>query len=136
LTIHFVTHAGQVARSTGMPQWVKGVANGARGEIAVSFHAPNGSISDFATTLRHEMAHVALFRAAGDRPLPRWFQEGVAESLTEEVSFGRAEALATAIFGAGVPELAKIDEAFHGDQRETGVAYAAARDFVAFLRFY
>ncbi len=136
LSIHFVTHAGRSAQATGMPEWAKGVANPKRGEIIISYHAPDGSVSDFATTLRHEMVHVALYRAAGERSLPRWFQEGVAESLTEEIDFGRAEALASAVFGAGVPELAKIDEAFAGDQRQAGVAYAAARDFVSFLRYY
>ena len=136
LTIHFVTHAGRIATATGMPTWAKGVANPPRGEIIVSLHAPNGALSDYETTLRHELVHVALYRAAGNRNLPRWFQEGVAESLTEEVDFGRAEALAGAVFGAGVPKLAKIDEAFQGDQQTAGVAYAAARDFVTYLRYY
>lgn len=136
LTVHFVTHAGRIADATGMPRWAKGVANPPRGEIIISLHAPDGARSDYVTTLRHEMVHVALYRAAGDRHLPRWFQEGVAQSLTEEVDFGRAEALAAAVFGAGVPELAKIDASFHAEQREAGVAYAAARDFVTFLRYF
>lgn len=136
LTIHFVTHAGRVAQATGMPEWVKGVANPPRGEIAISLHAPDGSVSDFANTLRHELVHVALYRAAGDRPLPRWFHEGVAESLTEEISLGRAETLAQAVFGPGVPTLENFDAAFSQDQRRVEVAYAAARDFVTFLRYY
>jgi hypothetical protein len=136
LTIHFVTHAGRVAQATGMPEWVKGVANPPRGEIAISLHAPDGSISDFENTLRHELVHVALYRAAGDRPLPRWFHEGVAESLTEEVSLARSESLAQAVFGRGVPQLERLDASFSADKRQVEVAYAAARDFVTFLRYY
>lgn len=136
LTIHFVTHAGRVAQATGMPEWVKGVANPPRGEIAISLHAPDGSVSDFANTLRHELVHVALYRAAGDRDLPRWFHEGVAESLTEEISLARSESLAQAVFGPGVPTLDDFDAAFTADQRRVEVAYAAARDFVTFLRYY
>lgn len=136
LTIHFVTHAGRVAQATGMPEWVKGVANPPRGEIAISLHAPDGSVSDFATTLRHELVHVALYRAAGNRPLPRWFHEGVAESLTEEISLARSESLAQAVFGPGVPTLERFDAAFNGDRQRVEVAYAAARDFVTFLRYY
>jgi hypothetical protein len=135
MTIHFVTHAGQVAEASEMPRWVNGVASPERGEIIVSYHTPDGAVNDYAGTLEHELIHVGLYRATAGHKLPRWFHEGVAESLSDEVSFQRAEALAAAVFGAGVPEIERFDLAFHGDQRLASVAYAAARDFVTFLRY-
>ena len=36
---------------------------------------PDSSLDD---VLLHETAHVLVARAAGGRPLPRWFQEGMA----------------------------------------------------------
>ncbi len=136
MTIHLVSHAGRVARATGMPVWVSGVAHPPRGEIAISMHDPDGSRSEIDTLLRHELVHVALYRATGGAELPRWFHEGVAESLANEVSLMRAEALAGAVFGAGVPPIDRMEAEFHGDARQASVAYAAARDFATWLRYY
>ncbi|RMG98123.1 MAG: hypothetical protein D6705_06835 [Deltaproteobacteria bacterium] len=135
LTIHLVDHAGAVASATGMPRWVAGVARPETGEIVVARHGPDGSRSDLAGLLRHEMAHVALYRAVDGHRVPRWLHEGVAESLEGKVSLARAETLAGAVFGPGVPELADLERAFSSDDpTEVSVAYAAARDFVAHLR--
>jgi hypothetical protein len=136
MTIHLVSHAGMVARATGMPVWVSGVAHPPRGEIAISMHNPDGSRSDLDTLLRHELVHVGLHRATGGAELPRWFHEGVAESLANEVSLMRAEALAGAVFGTGVPPIGQMEAAFHGDAHQASVAYAAARDFATWLRYY
>jgi len=136
MTIHLVNHAGMVARATGMPVWVSGVAHSASGEIAIAMHNPDGSRSDLNTLLRHELVHVALHRATNGAQLPRWFHEGVAESLANEVSLMRAEALAGAVFGSGVPGLDRLEAEFHGDGRQASVAYAAARDFATWLRYH
>jgi len=136
LTIHLVRHAGMVARATGMPEWVSGVAHPPSGEIAIAMHDPDGSRSDLDTLLRHELVHVALFRATAGAELPRWFHEGVAESFANEVSLMRAETLAGAVFGSGVPDVDGLERAFHGDARQAGVAYAAARDFTTWLRYH
>jgi hypothetical protein len=136
LTIHLVSHAGMVAKATGMPTWVSGVAHSPSGEIAISMHDPDGSRSDLDTLLRHELVHVALHRATGGEELPRWFHEGVAESLANEVDLMRAEALAGAVFGRGVPPLEGLEAEFHGDARQASVAYAAARDFATWLRYH
>lgn len=134
--IHVVSHSGMVARATGMPVWVSGVAHPPRGEIAIAIHDPDGSRSDLDTLLRHELVHVALYRASGGADLPRWFHEGVAESIANEVDLLRAEALAGAVFGVGVPPIGELEAAFHGDARQASVAYAAARDFATWLRYH
>ena len=135
LTIHLVDHAGAVATATGMPRWVAGVARPETGEIVIARHGPDGDRTDLAGLLRHEMAHVALYRAAGGRRLPRWLHEGVAEALEGKVSLARAETLAGAVFGPGVPEMDELERAFASDDpAKVQVAYATARDFVAFLR--
>lgn len=136
LTIHFVTHAGQVAAATGMPKWVAGVANGARGEIAIAYHSPDGSRSDLASLLRHEMAHVALRRAVQGASMPRWFHEGVADSLGADIDLGRANTLAAAAFGVGIPPLEQWDYALMSQGEAVSNAYAASRDFVKHLRYY
>ncbi len=133
--ITFVDHAGRVAETTGMPHWVAGVARPEAGDIVIARHGPDGARTDLERLLKHEMAHVILHRAAGGASLPRWFHEGVAESLTGGISLGRAHTLAQAVFGAGVPDLARLEAQFHGsDGPDAAVAYAASRDLIEFLR--
>lgn len=135
LRITFVEHAGGVARATGTPQWVAGVASPPRGEIAIALYGPDGAPSNLEELLRHEMAHVALHRAVGGADVPRWFHEGVAESFTGTISLARAQALAGAVFGGGVKDLEGLERDFRGaDGVDASVAYAAARDFVIFMR--
>ncbi|MEM7151822.1 MAG: hypothetical protein AAF799_03225 [Myxococcota bacterium] len=137
LKVIFVDHAGQVAQATGMPHWAAGVANGRRGEILIARHGPDGSPTNLEELLRHEMAHVALHRATNGAPLPRWFNEGMAESFEGTLSLQRTQTLASAVFGPGVPDLEHLEENFQGaDGPEAAVAYAAARDLVDFMRSY
>src|SRR5262249_52269619 len=67
--------SSEAARET--PRWVTGFA---REDVVVLFprRAPRYPSGAFADVLKHEVAHVLLFRASGGRPLPRWFHEGVA----------------------------------------------------------
>ena len=136
LTINYVAHSGRIAEGTGMPRWAAGVAHSESGEIVIARHAPDGSLTDLDSLLRHEMAHVALYRATGGEPLPRWFHEGVAESFGNEIDLMRSQTLAGAVYGAGVPALAQLEENFHGvDPIAATVSYAAARDFVNYVRY-
>lgn len=133
--IIFVDHAGRVARASGMPTWAAGVAHPPTGEILIARHGPDGAPTNLEELLRHEMAHVILYRATDGAELPRWFHEGVAESFNGTISFSRAQTLASAVFGPGVPDLERLEESFHGsDGPEVAVAYAAARDLVEYMR--
>jgi hypothetical protein len=137
LRIHYVDHAGRVAEASGMPRWVAGVANSAGGEIMIARHGPSGSPTDLEALLRHEMTHVALHRATNGAKVPRWFNEGLAESLEGNVDLGRVETLANLVFGRGVPSLERMEAQFREtDDEEASAAYASARDLVNFLRYY
>jgi hypothetical protein len=135
LSITFVKHAGRVAEATSMPKWVAGVAHPPSGEIMIARYGPDGAATRLEELLKHEMAHVVLHRATDGVALPRWFHEGVAESFTDTISFGRAQTLATAVFGTGVPDLERLEAQFHGEEAvDASVAYAAVRDLVNYLR--
>ena len=135
LTISYVTHSGRIADATGVPVWAAGVAHSASGEIVIAQHAPDGSRTDLDSLLRHELAHVALHRATGGQPIPRWFHEGIAESFGNGVDLLRSQTLAGAIFGPGVPPLEQLEDNIRGsDPISATVGYAAARDFVNYLR--
>jgi len=135
VTITFLKHSGRVAQASAMPHWVAGVAHSSSGEILIARHAPDGSQTNLEELLKHEMAHVVLYRALDGHPVPRWFNEGIADSFTGLLSLKRAQTLATAVFGPGVPNLERLEAHFRGaDGVDASVAYAAARDFVGFLR--
>lgn len=135
LTISYVTHSGRIAEGTGVPRWAAGVAHSESGEIVIAQHAPDGSRTDLDSLLRHELAHVALHRATAGQPLPRWFHEGIAESFGNGVDLLRSQTLAGAIFGPGVPPLAQLEDNIRGtDAIAATIGYAAARDFVNYLR--
>src|SRR5882757_3685698 len=64
-----------------VPPWVAGFASSSE-DMVVLFPArtpsyPNGSLED---VLRHEVTHVWIGRASAQRPIPRWFNEGLAMS--------------------------------------------------------
>jgi hypothetical protein len=137
LHIVFLDHAGRVADVSGMPRWVAGVAHPPTGAITIARHGPDGAPTDLETLLKHEMAHVVLHRAIHGAEVPRWFHEGIAEAFQGDVSLLRAQTLASAVFGGGVPDLDGLETQFEGDDGpRVSAAYAAARDLVTFLRLY
>jgi len=114
-----------------VPAWVAGFAAGREG-VVVLFPArapsyPDSSLDDL---LRHEVAHVLAARAAGGRPLPRWFDEGLA--MIAGGTWGvddRARFLLELLVDRGEP-LAGLDRRFAGGQRQVAGAYALAGAFV------
>lgn len=67
------------ATARAAPAWVAGYAYGALSRIVLfPERVPRYPDSTLEELLLHEVAHVLLDRAAGHRPLPRWFHEGVA----------------------------------------------------------
>jgi MYXO-CTERM domain-containing protein len=76
------------------------------------------------------VAHVLTARAAGGRPLPRWFDEGLA--MIAGGTWGaddHARFLLELMVEPGVP-LARLDSRFAGTQRQVAGAYAVAGTFV------
>ena len=134
MQIWFFDHAGRVAEASDMPKWVAGVAHSSTGEIMIARHGPDGAPTNLESLLKHELAHVALHRATGGAKVPRWFHEGMAESLEGGISFSRSQTLATAVFGRGVPDFDTLEKMFYSDGQDAAAAYAASRDFINFLR--
>ena len=76
--------------------------------------------------LVHEVTHVLLHRAAGGRPLPRWFHEGVALLAARDWRLADGERLLVGGV-SGVPRsAAALERAFAGEGYATDTAYAIA----------
>jgi len=114
-----------------VPPWISGYALPASSMIVLfPARAPSYPDSSLDDLLRHEVAHVLAARAAAGRPLPRWFDEGLA--MIAGGAWGADDSLRfllAAMVDHGVP-LAELDRRFAGSQRQVAGAYAVAGAFV------
>jgi hypothetical protein len=114
-----------------VPRWVVGYALGDRGLIVLLPERvpryPDSSLDD---VLLHETAHVLVARAAGGRPLPRWFQEGMAMIAGRSWGLDDRTRLTLALLVDRPVSLAALDGRFAGGQAEVNRAYAVAGSFV------
>ena len=117
---HFREWAGD-----GAPEWGAAVAFPARKLVVLQGRAANSSAGDPVRVLRHELAHLALFEALGDKP-PRWFHEGYASVAAGE--WGRDDVLATSVALAmrRGRTLAQVDSGFDAGVVSAEASYALA----------
>lgn len=115
----------------GAPEWGAAIAFPASHRI-VMHGRDNGAAGDPRVTLRHELAHLALFEALGPT-VPRWFDEGYASFAAGE--WGRDDVLVTSLglVWRGVPTLAGLDSGFYRGSETAQRAYALAHRAVAEL---
>ena len=109
----------------GAPEWGAAVALPGRRLVVMQGRAANSSAGDPVRVLRHELAHLALHEALGDKP-PRWFDEGYASVAAGE--WGRDELLATSLALAmrRGRTLAQLDSGFRGGTVAAEASYALA----------
>ncbi|MDW8363372.1 MAG: hypothetical protein RMK74_13300, partial [Myxococcales bacterium] len=93
----------------------------------------SGRVGDATSVLVHELSHVALHRASGGAPLPRWFVEGVAIHQAGEASFARTRLLWGATVAGRLLPLEDLERRFPSEPGVVDLAYAQAADFVRFL---
>jgi hypothetical protein len=116
---------GNDLRAQATPDWIVGLASG-RDRIVIFPDRvggyPYGSLE---AVVRHEIAHLALNARADDRPLPRWFHEGVAVSL--ESGWGVGGQLRLVLATLQNPGIGDLTQLFASDaQSEAALAYLLA----------
>ncbi len=123
--IHFRDAIGPTA-----PEWGAAIAIPERGQVVMQGSRASSAAGDPRSTLRHELAHLALHEYLGDIP-PRWFDEGYASYAAGELE--RDDVLATnvALVFRGIPSLDSLDSFFAGGESQAQIAYALARRAVA-----
>lgn len=115
------------------PSWSVGYAFGAAGLVVLlPSRVPGYPDRSLESVLLHEVAHVLVARAAGRRPVPRWFDEGVAMAVSRVTLSDRTH-LVFATIRRGSLSLADLDRAFPAGPGAAGRAYALAGAFVRHL---
>jgi hypothetical protein len=115
----------------GAPPWAIGVAYPDLGVISVATRR-GAQVEDPTSTLRHELAHIALGTALGKRA-PHWLHEGFAYQHSAEWSWDRTETLAGMAWFGGIIPLEQLDVSFPQEESPAHRAYAESYDFVGYL---
>jgi hypothetical protein len=115
----------------GAPEWAIGVAYPDLGIVSVAMR--RGAVAvDAMSTLKHELGHIALGVAIGNRA-PHWLHEGFAYQHSGEWSWERTETLAGMAWFGGIVPLSELDRTFPAAENPAHRAYAQSYDFVGFL---
>ena len=115
----------------GAPAWAIGVAYPDLGVLSVATKRGAHPVDPVAT-LKHELAHVALGAALGERA-PHWLHEGFAYQHSAEWSWERTETLAGMTWFGGIIPIDQLDHSFPAQEMPAHRAYAQSYDFVGYL---
>src|SRR5437867_12023151 len=123
IQVKLATETSDVARVVA--PWISGFAAG-ESNLVVVFPArspgyPDNTLED---VLRHEVAHVVIWRASAGRPVPRWFNEGLAMEVERERRFQDQTQLLYQLLTGGRIDLQQLDRLFSGRQNDQTRAYA------------
>jgi hypothetical protein len=129
--IHVILAADDSDFARGVPPWISGYAVG-QSDFVVLFPArspnyPSGTLED---VLRHELAHVLIWRASGGRPIPRWFNEGLAMAAERQRKFRDQTELLYQLVTGSRTDLEELNHLFSNGQNDQTRAYALAGSLV------
>ena len=131
--IHVTLVAEDTPRAREVPRWVVGRAFGATHLELFPARTGRYPYASLEAVLRHEVAHLALASAAADKPLPRWFHEGVATSV--EGGWSGADQVRLALAALTSPRLGDVRTLFASDAApDSALAYLLAATVVDDLR--
>lgn len=118
------------------PEWASGYASGNAGTVVLiparAGSYPYGSLESL---LQHEVTHVLVARAAGGRPVPRWFNEGLAMAAAREWTIGDRSRLVLELLPGNRVDTSRLDDLFDrssraGADRAYALSAAYVRDLI------
>ena len=116
------------------PGYAVGVAYPAVGLIILSVVDPQSWLPpNLDHVLTHELSHVLLHRAVGERPLPLWFVEGLAVQQAGEQRLGRIQTLWEAAVLDDMLSAQELSQHFPTRPNQVNLAYAESADLVEHL---
>ena len=135
VVIHLAADASAFDSLTGgrAPDWAGGVAMPSLGRIVLpAYPSARGDVSALATTLRHELAHVALVRYVG-APVPRWFDEGYAQLAAGQWDAGEAWQIRIAFALHRAPPLDSLELSWPTTEPRARLAYLLSATAVQYM---
>jgi hypothetical protein len=132
LKIVFYSEKSGAALSGLLPEWGGGGTIGANLIVIPTTFKPFLDQS-FSQITRHELVHAVLARSYPGVDIPRWFHEGVAMTLSGEISFEENVVVSKAIFAGSLMELSWVDSVNGFGRNRADLAYARSHLAVQFL---
>ena len=114
------------------PEWGAAVAMPEVHRIVMQGSRASSFAGDPRVTLRHEIAHLALYEAMGDLP-PHWFDEGYASFAAGESGRDEVVGMNRPVALRGMPSLDELDALFAGGESRAQEGYALSQRAVAEL---
>ncbi len=117
------------------PPWAAGTAYPRLGLMVlltgegVLWRMPNGLEKVFT----HECSHLLLGEVAGDKPFPRWFDEGLARLMAGEFSMEEWTLLSRGVLFGKLIWFSQLDRGFPIAEGRANLAYAQSRSFLSYL---
>jgi hypothetical protein len=126
---HFDSLTGGV-----IPEWGAGVADSRAGRIIIpGYGGGRAANSDLQRVLRHELAHIALYRYLAPNRIPRWFNEGYATWAAGELDFAAEWQLRVAFANGSAPPLDSLELSWPRATEDARIAYLLSASVVAYL---
>jgi hypothetical protein len=120
--------------ASNVPSWVSGYAVSELDTLVLfPDRVPSYPDRNLETLLHHEVAHLLLARAAGGKPVPRWFNAGTATVAAREWGVEDGARVALATIGRGPRSLPEVDASFSGDGAAASRGYAVSAALVRYL---
>ena len=136
INVLLIAEDAELARTT--PEWISGFAEGSRSLVVLFPDRARGyPLDSLETLLHHEVAHVLFWRAARGRPVPRWFNEGLALADERPIGLGDRTRLAWTLIRYGRLDLRRLERLFGEGRAANQRAYAVSGALVReLLRSY
>jgi hypothetical protein len=132
LTILYCGRACDSGARFSLPEWGGGGALGADTIIVRTDLSPFFRRDYFQVTV-HEMVHIAIARTCRGAQVPRWFHEGLALTLSGDISIHENLVLSRAVLSGGLLALDTIEKVNAFPEARAHVAYAQSHYAVNFL---
>ena len=112
------------------PSWAVAYAVPPAGTVVlIPTRTPSWPDDGLPDVIRHEVAHVLTFRAAGGRRVPRWFDEGLAMAAGRERALEDDAREALAVLTGPRLRFAQVDGLFQGGRADASRAYSLSAAF-------
>ncbi len=116
-----------------LPDWTHAFAVPRDRLIVLKSPRWDRSRDPFKTTLVHELMHLLLFEAVGNRSLPRWLDEGLALFYSRDSRWETFTALSKAVMTGSLIPLQQIDDVLNYRRSRAELAYQQSYSAVKYL---
>ncbi len=114
------------------PEWASATAYPEKNLIFLKPLA-RADVEDVGQTFLHELAHLLIYQRLNGRPVPHWFDEGMAVLASGEFSFDRFRILAQIGISGQYLRFSELDQGFPFNTNLAQLAYLESEDMVSFI---